>query len=511
MASSILGRMWLAFRAGIQFAGKRNLYEVFGYPRVLSPEVLLAKYQRQDIATRVVDMPPEEMWSLPPIISKPAQLQDIWNDFARRTDLWQRIIQADKLCSFGRFSALWIGLPGNQETPARTLRNTKDILYLQAYGGPTIEVDEYERDTGNPRFGQPIMYRVMIGPTENQTTQLVHHSRIIHIVDRPLQGLIFGEPRLAQVYNVLDDMLKVGGGCAESFWLTANRGMQVDVDKDMELSKEDATQLTDELDEFQHQLRRYVRTRGVKINNLGSDVADPTGVYKVLLSTLSGATAIPQRILVGAEAGQLASEQDRANWAEYMRRRRTVFAEPYVLKPILAHLVMLGLAGKEVIDLVEWEWPEPFQLNPLEEAQTLASKARAIASLAQRGRFGSPIVSDEESRRMFGLDDKPNAGDTMPKATDNNPDLGAGDMAPIDNPPEEANLPSKDLATPDTTTNNTRSTANNTQNVVSLAGAIASKMAPNTVVIHMPKTSGTRTVTGPNGHKYTITDEAEEA
>lgn len=191
--------------------------------------------------------------------------------------------------------------------------------------------------------------------------------------------------------------------------------MQVDVDKEMDMNADDANALTAELDEFQHGLRRYVRTRGVKINSLGSDSADPTGVFDVLMSLLAATTSIPQRILMGSEVGQLASEQDRANWSEYIERRRTTFGGPYVLTPIFRKLGELGYFPPDAWQNAEWTWPEAFHMNPVEKSNARASNARAIANLSRRNQFGNPVVSDEEVRIWFDLPEKVAAGATMPE------------------------------------------------------------------------------------------------
>jgi hypothetical protein len=407
-------------RAGLAFAGRRDYYQTYGYPRQLSAALLMGKYQRQDITSRIVNMPPEEMWKAKPK-PKDEGLNAKWNAFAARTELWDRIIQADKLCYFGPFAVLLLGMRGNSQTPAGTISSLDDILYLQAYGGDSVTVKEYEDDQNNPRFGQPRTYEVSVGPSEqntglfNATKKVFHWTRVIHIVDRPLQGTMFAEPRLNQIYNLLDDLLKIGGGSAELFWNQSNRGMQIDVDKEMELDADAEAGLTQELDEYQHNLRRYIRTRGVKIENLGSDPVDPSGVFEVAISLLAGATSIPQRILMGSEAGQLASEQDRANWAEYMGRRRAGFGEPYVLRVIVKRLGELGYLPKDTWEKMEWVWPEAFPMNPLEKANAIASVGRAVVNMSRRVQFDDPIISDEEAREACGFPAKMPAGHTMPK------------------------------------------------------------------------------------------------
>lgn len=413
---SMFQRVFASLRAGLSFDGARNLYKVYGYPRVLTAEDLLAKYERQDITSRITDAPPDETWAYPPeIVTDEKPFIKAWDTFINTQvfDLWPTLRQADKLLSFGQFSALWIGLPGEPPNPAASNYRASEVVYMQAYGGLNVTVDRWEIDKTTPRYGRPLVYQLRT--TDSALADRVHFSRVVHIVDNPLQGQTFSIPRLNQVYNLLDDILKIGGGSAETYWLTANRGLQVDVDKDMDLKEDDATALSDELDEFQHQLRRYIRTRGVKIKSLGSEVADPQGVFGVLIALLSATTGIPQRILMGAEAGQLASAQDRANWAEYIAKRRINFAEPYVLRPLVARLQALGILPRTTKP-IGFKWPSAFHQSPLEEAQTSAQFARSVVNLSRQTQYGSPVATPEECRRAVGLPTSPKNGEFLPPA-----------------------------------------------------------------------------------------------
>lgn len=410
--------MNLALRAGLAFNGARDYYNVFGYPRVLTVELLLAKYERQDLATRVVDMPPESTWAYPPMIGVAKEkdgLRDVsvdttsefakrWIELTQLGQLWPAVLQADKLCAFDSFSIIWLGLPGKADTQAPQIRNPEDILYMTALGAGNVKIKTYEQDTANPRFGQPLMYEVSMDRADgSKFTSAVHWSRVVHVADLPLQGKMFAIPRLARVYNLLEDIFKVAGASAETYWLIANRGMQVDVDKEMSFQKGDEEALSAELDEYQHQLRRYIRTRGVKITNLGSEVADPSGTFDKLLGLLAAATSIPQRILLGAEAGQLASEQDRANWAEYIERRRITYAQPYILLPIVQRLEMLGLVKKGTSKNMVFVWPDAFHQSPLEQAETMSAKARALINISRQSQYGTPYVGRKEARVWLGL------------------------------------------------------------------------------------------------------------
>jgi hypothetical protein len=209
----------------------------------------------------------------------------------------------------------------------------------------------------------------------------VHWTRILHVAEDCLEDATFGRSRLECVYNVLDDLLKVTGGAAESFWLTGNRGLHIDLDKEMDLEGEDEEALSAEVDEYVNQQARVLRTRGVKVTELGTSTADPSNVFDVLLSLIAASTGIPKRVLLGTEAGQLSSQQDRANWATQIEARISNFAQPVILLPFIVMQVRNGVLP--VPETLTLTWPEAFKLNPLERGQTSAQIARSAANLVK--------------------------------------------------------------------------------------------------------------------------------
>lgn len=68
MTRSILSsRARLAKLAGITFKGGRDLYTALGYPDAVAPEMLMARYFRQDICSRIANAYPDAMWSRAPV------------------------------------------------------------------------------------------------------------------------------------------------------------------------------------------------------------------------------------------------------------------------------------------------------------------------------------------------------------------------------------------------------------------------------------------------------------
>lgn len=394
IAQDIIGRLRMAFSAGFQMNGMRDLYQTFGWRRVVLHQDFIGKFLRQDITQRIITAPVNALWSDPPTVTGDPPFQAAWQDLLAKIPVFHELQRADTLAGLGKYSILVIGFDdGQQLDQPINGRAKRSVIYLQPYAEGSVDIKTFDEVQTSPRFGLPLMYRVTPGAFTMGTNATVtavsdvrsafdvHYSRVLHIAEGALESKVFGHSRLEAVYNVLDDIMKVTGGSAEMFWLSANRGLHVNVDKDMELKKEDAEDLSEEIDEYTNELRRVIRTRGVEVKSLGSEVADPRGVFDVQCSLLAATTGIPKRVLMGSEAGQLASQQDRANWAIRVEERIQAFGQPIVLIPFIRLLIDGGVLP--VPQQMSIEWPDAFKMNPLERAQTSAQMARSAANLSK--------------------------------------------------------------------------------------------------------------------------------
>ena len=410
--STLLSRATLSNIAGLRFGGKRDYYGVFGWKNVPEYADYLAKYTRQDIVSRIIDAPPGATWANPPVFTNDS-IQDAWTELNMKHQLWHKLQRVDRLSRLGSFSILLFGLSGSRiDQPIGT--GEKTLLYVRPVSMNNISEIKVSTDPNSENFGKPESYKIttstdVITTRTTRTTTIksindviVHASRVVHVVENALEDEIFGIPIIERIFNLLDDLLKVTGGTAETYWMTANRGMQVDVDKEMDMQPGDEEALSDEIEEYQHGLRRFIRTRGVKMNNLGAESTDPTGIFDVQMSLLSGATGIPRRILMGSEAGQLASEQDKANWAERIDERRQLHAEPHILLPTAQLLQNAGILPEGDLEV---KWPSAFIVSPLEKSQIASQFGRAVSNMSkQLGSTPMQITSVEEAREILGLE-----------------------------------------------------------------------------------------------------------
>ena len=124
------------------YAGARKYYDVLGYPYSISIQEYGQRYNRQDIAGRVVDLPAVDTWRKPPQVSEDG---DTSTDFAqawesltkeRGLGVWGKLSRADRLSGIGEFGVLLMGLNDGQEDLSKPVDDSKlnsidDLLYLR--------------------------------------------------------------------------------------------------------------------------------------------------------------------------------------------------------------------------------------------------------------------------------------------------------------------------------------------------------------------------------------------
>lgn len=389
--STILHRADLGNRSGITFKGNRDLYEELGYKRTLDYNDYHDRYIRGGIASRVVDAYPTATWRNPPtiLVKNDDDFNNAWKELAVRLSMFHFLERVDKVAGIGHYAALFLGVRGGRSviSPLPQVKGPEDLLFLSVFSQVNADIVKLEDSPTSPRFGLPGVYNVRFltgaGLGSRNTTQPVHSSRIIHVAEGTLEDDISGIARMTKVWNYLDDLDKVVGGSAEALWRTVDRGIQFDLDKDLELTPDDEAAFSDEIEEYFLGLKRYIKTKGIKVTPLGSEVPDPTGMADVIMGLIAGTTGIPKRILLGSERGEMSSSQDERNFNSRVRERQLSFAEPVILRPLLDRLISIN-ALPEPSGEVIITWPDLTITSDKERADIAARTGQSIKQVSDQ-------------------------------------------------------------------------------------------------------------------------------
>jgi hypothetical protein len=403
--SSIISRAALAAKLGTSYNGDRNLYQTLGYPTQLTYQDFVSRYLRQDIAKAIISRPVKMTWTGPLTVIESKEgsettLERDWIDLERRLNLKTVFTRLDKLTGLGRYGILLMGFNdvGKTEDLANpvSLKKGLDILYARPLGEGSAKIISWDTNVRSIRYGMPELYDITLSsPDNSQSTIRVHHSRVLHIVEDSLESQVEGIPRLEVVYNRLCDLEKLVGGSSEMFWRGARPGYTGEVDKEFTMGVEQEKALQDQLDEYEHNLRRFLTTQGVSIKSLDMQISDPKNHVDVQMMMISAVTGIPKRILTGSERGELASTQDASEWTAFVQGRREEFAEPCILRPFINKMIEYKILPKPV-EGYEIEWADLFSISEKDKAEIGRIRATSL-----REYFVNPLTTEVVPPKAF--------------------------------------------------------------------------------------------------------------
>lgn len=430
-ASDLLDRKRFADEHGLSFFNEatgtysRRLSAGLGYNREITLQQYRARFRRGGIAKRIVTAAPKATWAggfdlvedQDPGVE--TEFEQAARELFRRLDVWSKLLRLDILSGIGHYGVLFIAGPGNLSEPLDRVTSPDQILFLSPYAEDRAKVEKevglnpggevQGNEISNPRFGLPETYSISFGSgvtssRSNSRVGKVHWSRIIHFADGALEDDVLGEPRLESVWDYLDDLVKLHGGGSEAAWKRMDPGRVLKVPPEAQSTDAsapnyfDVSKLQEELDEYDHELNRWLKLQGIEVETLESNVHTFSANVSTLVKLISGAKEIPERILTGSERGELASSQDRSNWSDRISERRTYQATPLV-RQLVDLFVKIGALPKP--SEYEVVWPQIDELNEQEKAEVLANIA--LANQRHYEAEGTVIVGANEMRdKLYG-------------------------------------------------------------------------------------------------------------
>lgn len=409
--SALASRASLAKRAGLQFGDDRDVFQTLGYKDEIRFRDYLSKYLRQDVAGAIVDKVSKTTWRRDPQVREVGIEDDTdftsaVDEMADQTGLWAKLERADRLAGIRHYSVVLIGsTKGTDLTAPITedgLGGPEDIGFFSVFREDHAEIKRFDGDPTSPRFGLPEEYELTLfgeradKPEGIDDTVRVDWSRVIHVVEDPVEDEVFGLPRLERVFNLLDDLMKIVGSSSEIYYKQVAGILWAQLREDFKATDDDLEDLEDDLQDALHELERLLMTGGLE--DIGwvkpDQIPDPSAPFEVIKQLLAAATGIPQRILFGSERGELASSQDQASWFGLIAERQEQFAEPTVVRPLIDRLVDAGALPPPGSDGYEVVWPSLFELPETEKSEIRERNARAVKTIAEALLAGGDVAAE---------------------------------------------------------------------------------------------------------------------
>ena len=385
--SELVTRSGMAAYLGKSYGGDRDLYTALGYKTTLDYKDYLARYQRQDIASAIIEAPVKASWRYQPMITETDEeetaFEKDWAALSEKLQAYHYFSRLDIVTGIGRYGVLLIGFNDGVDL-SLPVRRASDVLYLMPYSESSAKITSFVTDESDRRYALPEMYRINIttGSDTGAKSMNVHWTRVIHVAENATENDVYGTPRLKKVFNRLEDLERIVGGSAEMFWRGAFPGFGLPIQADASVSDQTLSQLQDEMEKYLHGFQRYLRLQGVDIKELKAQVADPSNHVSVIVDMISAATRIPKRILLGSERGELASSQDERNWMQQIDERRHNLCEAKIIRPFIDRLIEFGVLSKPT-EHYTVEWPDLLTPSDKDKAEVGEIRAKALKNYVE--------------------------------------------------------------------------------------------------------------------------------
>ena len=408
---------------------RRDYNKECGWPdeNELTSEDYRKMYERNPVASRVVQVMPLESWSATPEVYEDEDVEKI-TEFEKAVDeldsalrgekswyrgdkkvgspVWESLRRLDILSGIGSYGIMLLGLDdgldlaqpvqGFKDAPeagpltgpifAINARQKRKLLYLSVFPEYCVDNIEFEKNRYSPRYNKPKFYHITLTAYEqdrtttgrDQPTFRVHWSRVLHLADNIEASEIFGVSRQRPVYNNLLNTVKIYGASAEGAWKGSFPGLSLQTHPQL---GGDVTIDTDntrkELWDFFNGLQRALITEGMDVKSLSPMVTDLTGQLNMEIEAICIQLGIPVRIFKGSERGELASGQDDSTWNDRLRSRRHCHITPRIIIPFIDRLIQMGVLPEPKEFMADW--PDPEELTPLEKATVTATRVDAMS------------------------------------------------------------------------------------------------------------------------------------
>lgn len=401
-----------AIISGTNYTGDtlHNIAIDYGYPEIVSFEMLWNMYRRFGIAKNVVELPVEICWLNNPVItSSNGQFVRELETLKKQVKLYMRLKGLDLRQRIGRYAGMFMRVRDDKqpsEPLTEKLNGPASLMQMVPLYEGQLEVLQTDEDPRSERYSLPVMYQFSGSKAGNRNEDLgasfsIHWTRVVIAAEGADNGGIYGIPALEACFNSLMDLRKIIGGGAEGFYKNSSQSVVFNV-KDIASAKNNETLLTkfnEQYDEFaRNRARRGIWTPGMEAKTLESNLSSPKEHFAIALNDVAASSKIPATILIGQQTGRLASEQDGRGFLAGCNSRNTNYTSE-MLGDILTWCMEYG-----VLPVAEYEveWPDLLALSDSEKYDNAVKLAEVNAKQFTSG--GDVPFSGDEIREAAGYE-----------------------------------------------------------------------------------------------------------
>jgi len=389
-------------------------YEWKLFPQDVTKDDLGYLYERCGIATNAVDAIPDRVWGKGFTIKVVNEQGDEVQDSQLEKDIWainqdfrvrKRFQEAHAKARLYGMSIIMYGVADGLQVEDE-VEKPDTLTYLRVYDAKQISEMEYDKDQNSETYGQITRYKITLGG--NITPFWIHASRVIHLGDKT-----WGNSVLTPAYNSFVVFMNGVWSAGEAYYQNASPLFVLSWDDAEAVESPTDAELDDMQEDLEnlHVKKRFIKPASFVLDTVkGSGVIlDPAKLFDPLLEIMAGELRIPKQILLGTEAGAIASgEVNMQMWYDNIADEQRTYAEPLLIA-FYQQLQAWGILDEGDFDV---EWTPLWEISERERAELNKIKMEtAVLALGDAFRNIPPLMSVEEAReQILGLNPQIGAG-----------------------------------------------------------------------------------------------------
>ncbi|KQQ46513.1 hypothetical protein ASF69_04615 [Rhizobium sp. Leaf311] len=434
---------------GFGGSAKHDHYKDFGYPDVLTFDLLHKMYCRNGIAAAAVDKTALKTWQDMPFLleqerdgsqkgkSKETKLErDIRLKFAAMR-LWAKLAEADRKSMVGGYSGVIIRLKDSKrfdEPVDRVNGGLEGLFRIDPVWSGQLTVADWDTDTSSETYGEPTMYEFNEAAVQddnpNKRSLRIHPDRIIIWSD---DGTVNGRSLLEPGYNDLIDLEKIKGAGGEGFWKNAKSSPVLEMPAEVKIAEmakamgvtvqDVADKMNEQVADFQKGFDQMLMLQGMTAKTLGVTLPSPEHFFGAALQSFAASVGMPLKILVGNQNGERASTEDSDEWNTTNMARRANITHPNIME-LVTRLVKWGILPKKDWFVDQADLTESSMSEKIDRANKMADTNQKMGN-------STYVFTDEEIRAAVGYEPLSDA-DKYRDETDEETQAALGDPPPIE-------------------------------------------------------------------------------
>jgi phage-related protein (TIGR01555 family) len=413
---------WMNVLTGLGAAGRDKRLASVAVPEELKQQTLEDLYRADDIAQKMVDRIPKEMFRAGyEIKAKTPKIQDSIKEYMGRLNADELFRQAIKWARLHGGVGVILGVnDGRQAYEPVDWKGIKSIDWMAVLDRWQLQWRTIQTDLTKPGFGLPLTYQIQsVNADSAQANQEIHADRVIRFegVEIPSRSFItnnyWGDSVLSAPFAPLQNFNGAFDSAGHIMHDFLQRVFEMENLTDLLASGEDGLvqQRMQLLDMTRSVVRAIVIQKGESFKQDAANLSGIPEMLKAISNRLVAASGMPHTVLLGeGSEGQTTGRSEETDFYNSISHEQETYLKPKQMR-LIEYILAAKDGPKAEIKSIDIVYNPLWQMDDAEEAGIYKTKAEADSLYLQNGvvdpdevakaRFSSPdsqIQIDTEAR-----------------------------------------------------------------------------------------------------------------